>query len=97
MSVPCKSQPGPCLHDVPHGVVSTYTNHGCRCPGCRAANTRNNLQGRRRRHKAMMAGLVSPPHGVESTYLNYACRCPPCRAEHLRRDQLRRQRRRERT
>lgn len=81
---------------LPHGSVSTYTNHGCRCADCRAANVEANAAGRLRRWEEMQCGLVSPPHGRESTYLNYMCRCDECRAEHARRDHERRKRLRQR-
>lgn len=65
---------------LPHGSYSTYVNHGCRCRPCRDANAKENADQRRRRHEAMVAGLVSPPHGKYSTYVNYICRCGPCTA-----------------
>lgn len=92
--VPCAQRSGPCTHDVPHGSHSTYTNHGCRCDACRAANVQFNASARLRRREEMQVGVVSPPHGVESTYFNYMCRCDECRAEHARRDRERRARRR---
>jgi len=41
---------------LPHGVLSTYTNHGCRCESCRASNSDK----RRKQRKALYAvGLTS--------------------------------------
>jgi hypothetical protein len=33
----------------PHGITSTYDNHGCRCAECKAANTRRQSANRARR------------------------------------------------
>lgn len=41
------SQPIP--ENVPHGVVSTYTNYLCRCPLCKEAKSERNASERRRR------------------------------------------------
>ncbi|BCK73971.1 hypothetical protein Srufu_079240 (plasmid) [Streptomyces libani subsp. rufus] len=35
---------------LPHGVVSTYTNHGCRCRPCTAAATRARSNSPDRKH-----------------------------------------------
>lgn len=61
-----------------HGLASTYQS-GCRCGGCRAANTARAKLGRERRVDR------TPPetaHGKTATYSNWRCRCEPCRAAH---------------
>jgi hypothetical protein len=63
-----------------HGTASTYTNHKCRCPACRAAWAEAVQGARERRHRGMLSGLLDPPHGTDNTYTNYMCRCNPCRA-----------------
>ena len=61
---------------VPHGTITGYTYHRCRCSECRAANTARAALGRRnRKHK-------QPPdtvHGTPGGYSNWGCRCEPCR------------------
>ncbi len=65
---------------APHGTLNGYTNYGCRCSACRAANADKVWEAGERRHAAMLRGDVDPPHGSTSTYKNYRCRCGPCRA-----------------
>jgi hypothetical protein len=52
---------------------------GCRCDGCRAANTARTMRERERRR------LAGPPADIEhgaSTYNNWGCRCAACTAAH---------------
>lgn len=63
--------------DPRHGT-NGYTNLGCRCEVCRAANTANNLRTREDRKRRLEQDPSIRPHGVETTYLNYGCRCVPC-------------------
>lgn len=61
-----------------HGLASTYRG-GCRCDGCRTANTvRARLERARRAASTPPAGA----HGKAATYSNWRCRCEPCRAAH---------------
>ena len=59
-----------------HGVLSTYTNHGCRCDECKAANA---IYHRRRRRERSESDVAPREHGTEATYVNYRCRCDACR------------------
>lgn len=68
--------------DPRHGL-NGYTNLGCRCDICRAANVAYNLRRRKERQEAMARGLLpNVAHGTESTYFNYKCRCEECRRAH---------------
>ena len=67
--------------DPRHGL-SGYSNLGCRCGICRAANTAYNLQMRKVRQRRIESDATIRPHGVESTYSNYRCRCAPCKEAH---------------
>jgi hypothetical protein len=72
-----------------HGVLSTYTTHGCRCDECRAA-----MAAYQRQHRAALAGLSIPPyvaHGTVNAYANYGCRCLSCNAENATRQRRQRQ------
>ncbi|MFD4572061.1 hypothetical protein ACFWNK_01980 [Streptomyces sp. NPDC058417] len=63
-----------------HGTPARY-GQGCRCPECRAANTRLCAE-RARRRAADPAAADRAGHGKASTYQNYACRCPACTQAH---------------
>lgn len=63
-------------HD--HGRVSTYTNYGCRCAACRAANAATNAAQRAERRKYPVPASVA--HN-RNTYVNYGCRCDVCCAD----------------
>ena len=52
-----------------------YTNHGCRCPDCRAAHAAYVSAARARR---IANGAPTTAHGKPSTFDNYACRCDLC-------------------
>ena len=54
----------------PHGTLSRYTYHRCRCELCRAA-ARDSRQER--------VGQKPPRHGTPSSYRNWGCRCVKCR------------------
>lgn len=58
-----------------------YTNHGCRCEVCRAAQ-RQYQADLRARYAVRLAAGEAVPHGSSSTYTNWGCRCPECRAAH---------------
>jgi hypothetical protein len=58
-----------------HGTTGGYTNHGCRCLLCRAAN---NARMKRYRHSDAPKDLT---HGTHSSYA-VGCRCEPCKQAH---------------
>lgn len=61
---------------------STYVHYGCRCDGCRAANTEEQkLQDAKRREASKNDHPAGKPYS-ESTYRNWGCRCDQCRAAH---------------
>ncbi len=68
-----------------HGSYSTYVNHKCRCPECKADNTRYHKEAREaRKNRAIPLGTQ---HGF-STYTNWGCRCVTCckgKRDHQRR------------
>lgn len=66
--------------DPRHGTAGGYTNHGCRCAACRAANARMNLRARETRRVKLADD--DPRHGQDATYTNHGCRCASCRAAH---------------
>jgi hypothetical protein len=61
---------------APHGTVTRYSVHRCRCTKCRKAQ--------REYMRALRAKLRSPemeaeiPHGTVNGYENYGCRCERC-------------------
>ena len=63
-----------------HGTEDGYTNHRCRCPRCRQANTVANHKRRQARKSRPIPAHVE--HGTEHCYGNYGCRCGPCRVAH---------------
>jgi len=66
------------LLTLPHGSVSTYTNHRCRCIGCTAAWAAYCRAATERRAAAAKEGGFIP-HGTSGGYTNYLCRCARCR------------------
>lgn len=82
--------------DPRHGQ-NGYTNLGCRCSICRAAQTAYGLAIRKVRARRIVADPSLRPHGVESTYLNWSCRCDECKREHARRETERRKARGQKT
>lgn len=58
---------------------STYSNRGCRCEVCGAAN-REYTAKRRRDRFAFVAehGLPANVRHGEGAYTNWGCRCPEC-------------------
>ena len=67
---------------APHGTLTRYTTHSCRCQDCRDA-----MAGWRRArygYKARAEHLaeIEPEHGTESRYTSprFKCRCEKCRA-----------------
>ena len=64
------------LSTLPVGY-GAYSNDGCRCEGCRAANVERTRETREwyRAHPE----LVPAPHGTLNRYANYSCRCDECR------------------
>jgi hypothetical protein len=77
---------------VKHGL-SGYVDRGCRCDVCRAAKSRANRLGRRRRVALVRAGLAEPPEHGKSSYENWGCRCETCSAAHAETMEAQRQRR----
>lgn len=63
-----------------------YSNHGCRCDICKAANARRV----RRRRNERKSETVKGDHGKDSTYVNWNCRCIPCTEDHARKAAKRR-------
>ena len=57
-----------------HGTSGGYTNHYCRCDGCRDA-FRARMTKRRAEVKAGAPANIT--HGTTSSYA-YGCRCRPC-------------------
>ena len=72
--------------DAPeHGLATTYSNHGCRCPDCRAANTVYCADQRQRRRdsRVMIDGRLTATQASKhnaATYTNWCCRCEVCTA-----------------
>lgn len=62
---------------IPHGTVSGYSYHKCRCDECKAANRAYRL-GRRE----AVYGPPRPPRPVHGTLYRYkrGCRCEECKA-----------------
>lgn len=56
--------------------LNGYTNRGCRCAICRAANVKYNKKARERRSQME---IPEDRHGIYTTYVNYSCRCDLCR------------------
>jgi hypothetical protein len=63
---------------TPHGTVSGYVNHGCRCDKCRAASATATHRQREERRGGPLPEWVQ--HGDLSTYSNWLCRCEECGA-----------------
>jgi hypothetical protein len=53
----------------PHGTISRYVKHRCRCSRCRRAA---------REHRLARYQRGPTVHGTASSYKNYGCRCPEC-------------------
>jgi hypothetical protein len=60
---------------TPHGTYTSYTNHGCRCDDCRAANRRYQASLKERLRSRDVPDHV---HGTSGGYGNYGCRCLRC-------------------
>lgn len=77
----------PCPHDLEHGTLGAYTNHGCHCDLCRE-NWARYIRGMRVRRRlrvqrVLRAGGEDPiPHGTNSGYESWGCTCRPCRLAH---------------
>lgn len=67
--------------DVRHGTPGAYTNHGCRCEKCKAANAEAQRSYRARRAAREVPWDV---HGTVNGYANWLCRCNLCRAAHTK-------------
>lgn len=73
-----KGQPGT---KAPHGTISRYTAHDCRCRACKDAivSWRREKYG----YKSLEEHLadIEPEHGSESRYTSprFKCRCEACR------------------
>jgi hypothetical protein len=74
---------------TPHESYSRYSNDGCRCTACRAANAAYQRTWRAQRKAAADVGTLPVPHG-EGGYTNYGCRCEECRAAARAREDRRR-------
>lgn len=68
--------------DPRHGT-NGYTNLGCRCPKCKAANATWQWNARERR-RLNLANLPDSAHGDPSTYTNHMCRCQRCKTAHAK-------------
>jgi hypothetical protein len=65
--------------------LSTYTNHGCRCDGCKGAAREYGRARRagRARPRGALALLLHPDrvaHGTVRGYRTQGCRCEKCKA-----------------
>lgn len=65
------------FQDVPHGTVTGYQWHRCRCLDCRTAAT----QAARQRAQSRRSSDVPPHviHGTANAAYNYGCACLECR------------------
>jgi hypothetical protein len=64
----------------PHGTLTRYATHGCRCEECRT-NWRDywrRLRGSRPRE--VVNAERAAQHGTEAKYNSGGCRCDACRA-----------------
>lgn len=73
------------MAEIWHGTPGGYTNHACRCEGCKAAHRRYHKAWREERRAAreavagqLIAPLSNEFHGLASTYNNHGCRCREC-------------------
>lgn len=73
-----KGQPGT---KAPHGTLTRYTSHSCRCSLCRAAmrNWRRDKYGYRPREVVNAERAARVRHGSETMYVDRGCRCDACR------------------
>lgn len=66
---------------APHGTLTRYTYHGCRCRICKDAQRDyyRDLTGARSMDEYLAD--VEPPHGSEGRYTSrrWRCRCEECR------------------
>ena len=65
--------------DPRHGTLNAYSNHGCRCDRCKAANAKYKADMRAARRSAPTPRDV---HGTDAGYREYGCRCKRCKAAH---------------
>jgi hypothetical protein len=65
------------LDDPRHGTYNGYSNLGCRCDDCKAANVAKMMENRERRQKSIDPS--DPRHGTATFYFNYGCRCDDCK------------------
>lgn len=64
--------------DERHGTAGGYTNHGCRCPACKAAFAQAIfVSGQRRKRRGLEPG--DHRHGTPNGYSNWGCRCEECK------------------
>ena len=63
----------------PHGTLTWYTGHRCRCEECRAVNAAYQAAKVQQRARLLAVGLITVKHGTENAYGNYGCRCEECR------------------
>jgi hypothetical protein len=65
---------------APHGTLTRYTTHNCRCDECRTAATEHKRRVNGYRSRAVVDAERAAQHGTESKYTNSGCRCDACRA-----------------
>lgn len=65
-------------YQLPHGDLSTYTNHRCRCALCREANRLAYKEQSTARRQRLAADFSVAPHGTTGGYRNWGCRCLEC-------------------
>ena len=58
--------------------ITQYTDYGCRCEVCRAANAERHRQLRARRATHRPETNLALEHGTKSTYVNHGCQCESC-------------------
>lgn len=66
------------MTDIPHGTISGYSTHRCRCTECRIAKRLYQRQTTARYAARLATNPETFNHGKTSTY-QLGCRCTPCR------------------
>lgn len=62
--------------EIPHGTVSGYRRHKCRCDSCKAASA----AAFQRYKAAKIVDADQIPHGTINGYRHYKCRCSECKS-----------------
>lgn len=69
---------------IPHGTITGYTTHKCRCYECKDAMRAYVADLRARRRQQVQAeGLPEHIEHGFSAYTNWGCRCETCRAANV--------------